>query len=453
MSTPERAELLHDSNIPRTILRLGWPVVVSHVMHTAFHLANIAWVGRLGPGPLAAIGTAVFASWILFSLADLVCIGVTAHVARRIGEGRRELAGESAVQAISLAGALSLLLGAAGLLGAGPLFRALGTEPGVADAAATYTRITFAGSAVILVAYTCEAILRASGDTRTPMKIIAAALLLNAVLDPLFILGPGPFPRWGLAGAAGTTIAVHLGGMLLLLRHLRHHPEKVPVRWDRLLHPDRAMWRSLVRVGSPPALTGILFSVVYLALSRITAQFGTPAVAALALGNRLESISFLTAAGFGAAAATLVGQSLGAGLPERAERCAWNAAALIAVFTGLYGLVMCLFPAALARVFTGDPEVVAAAAANIRILGLCQVFVGLEVVIDDAFGGAGDTLPTTLISLPVSLLRIPLSWAVAVPLGFGPEGVWWTLTITCVARALFKMYWFRRNRWMRKALP
>jgi putative MATE family efflux protein len=219
------------------------------------------------------------------------------------------------------------------------------------------------------------------------------------------------------------------------------------------MRPSPPLLASMARIGTPPAVSSLLFSVVYLFLSNVMARFGTIALAALGIGNRLESISYLTAGGFGVAASTLVGQNLGAALPRRAERAAWTATAIIVVLTGIYSVLLFCFAEGFVRVFTSDPRVIVEAARFVRILSFCQAFMGVEIVLQGAFGGAGDTLPPTLISVPISLLRIPLAYLLALPLGFGPGAIWWLLSVSCLIRGLLLGLWFRRNRWMQKTLP
>lgn len=440
---------LIEGSIPAAVFKLAWPVAISMGLHTAFHVVNLMWIGRLGASALAAVSTAYFATWLIYALTDLVSFGVTAFVSRRIGERRPELAGEATAHALGIALVLYVLVATTWLLGATPLFRVLGTAPEVGHEGIRYLRLFAAGSLPAFIAFTLEASLRASGDTRTPMRVMLMAVGLNIVLDPLLIFGIGPLPRLGVAGAVLATVISMTLAAVTLVRYFASPRRPFAIPWRRVLESDRALVLSIVRVGAPPAFAGALFSVVYLFLSAFAARMGTVTVAALGIGNRLESLTFLTAGGFEVAASTLVGQALGAGIPRRAERSAWTAAGLMACCATLIGVAMLLASRPLASLFTDDPEVVEETVRFLRILAPCQIFMGIEIPLMGAFTGAGNTMPPTLISVPISILRIPMAWVLSQTLGWGPAGIWWTVSTTCCLRGALMAWWFRRNRWMR----
>ena len=434
------------------LVRLATPVVVMQIAHTLYHWIDVVWVGRLGAEATAALTTSFFALWTAWAIGDMTGVAVAATVSRHVGAGDRAAAGYGAAQGVLLAVFSGVAVSILGGLAAGPLFGVLGTPPGVAVQATTYLRIVLAGATISYLYIVGESVLRASGDTRTPLTVIASSLGLNAVLDPFLIFGWGPFPAMGVAGAAtATVIAQAFAVAWFAVLAWSRHPA-FPFDFAALSRPSPRYATALARIGVPFCLMGILYSVVYLWLARVAAPFGTTALAVVGLANRIESLTYLAAVGFGLACEAMVGQNLGAGRPERAERAAWLSTGLMAGLGLVVSLLMAVVPEALLGGFTSDPEVVARGVPYLRILALCQAFTALEIVLNGAFAGAGDTLPPSLISVTVSLLRIPLAVGLAHGLGLGLPGIAWTITLTCIGRAIIVALWFRRGRWKTKAL-
>ena len=291
------------------------------------------------------------------------------------------------------------------------------------------------------------AIFRASGDTKTPMLIIMASVGLNIVLDPVLIFGWGPFPRMGTDGAALASIfSQGVAGALFILLIIRG---KLAFKFSLLpkLDLDLSMVWRILRVGIPASSAWILFSVVYLFINRIVALFGTEAIAALGIGNRMESVSFLTCFGLSIAASTLVGQNLGAGKPERSAQAAWQTAGIAVLVTSFVGVMFFAFPRQIASIFISDPQVVEIGIGYLRILALSQMFMALEIVFEGSFAGAGNTIPPMIVSISGSLARIPIAYLLAVHWGMGITGVWWAIASTSVVKGIVLTYWFSRGRW------
>jgi putative MATE family efflux protein len=373
-------------------------------------------------------------------------------VARHAGAGEKEKADHASAQGIVLAVLVSALLAFAARPAPAALFAALRTAPEVARDGARYLGPLLLCSLPAFLMITLEGILRAWGNTRTPMLITSAALGANFILDPFLILGWGPFPAWGVRGAAVATILSQSLGAILLIAYFHRHRAAYPGIARHLFTRDfridfRVMGR-LARIGAPPTLSSFLFSVVYLVLSRAAAQMGTAPLAILGVGNRLESFSYLTASSLSIAAATVVGQNLGAGQPERARQAGRVAALLGAGLTGVIGLSFFALGGLLFAAFTSDPEVCARGGEYMKVLALCQPFMGVEIALFGAFAGAGYTLAPTWISAGISLLRIPLSFLVALRWGYGLMGLAWVLSITCVLRALLLLLLYGRGRWL-----
>lgn len=434
------------------VVRLAAPVVLMSTAHTAFHLVNTIWVGRLGAAATAALTTSFFAMWTLYALADVAAVGVTATVARHVGAKEPARAGYASAQGIVLSLVLGGALAGLAAVALPAVFARLGLAPDVRGLALSYLGVAFLAAPLSFAYVTCEAVMRSAGDTRTPLLVIVVGLAVNAALDPLLIFGIGPFPRLGVTGAAvATVIAQSLAVAWFLVLAFRGHPA-FPLARPALLRPAPRYMAALAAIGAPFASIGVFYSAVYLFFAAVAARFGTGAVAILGVGNRVESVAYLVAAGFGLACETLVGQNLGARRPARAERAVWMATGLVTAMCAVFSLVMAAWPAALLALFLRDADVIAQGVPYVRILAWTQVFTGLELVMNGGFTGAGDTRPPMVISLTVSILRVPLTWWFAVVLGGGLMAVGWVITLTSAVRGTVLVAWFVRGKWKTRAL-
>ena len=434
-----------DEPIPVVIRRLALPAVASNVLMTIFASVDAFWVGtRIGARGLAAVSTAVFWIWMVIALAEMVSIGLTAIAARRHGQRRSDDAARVVGEATIIALALGAVVGVAGALSVDWLFALMRTPPDVTALGRSYLRIYFIGAPLIYGYFAVDAAFRASGDTRTPFLLLLASTALTLLLDPMLILGLWGMPRLGIEGAAVALVLTRGGafliGIVLLVR--RGLFRMRPAQWSTLV--------ALARVGLPTALTGITFSLIYVALTRVTTQFGTPALAALGLGHRIESWLYTIGLGFGAAAAAIVGQNLGAGRPDRAEHAGWTTL-WYATIPALGGaLAALLIPEQLAGMFTNDPAVIAVAVRYLRISAIAELTVCAEIVLEGALGGAGHTIPPMLTSTTLTALRIPLAWWAASR--WGADGIWWTISLTAVARGIAMIALWRAGGWKHKSV-
>lgn len=449
--TPPHGDIVHGP-LNRALFALAGPAILAKALHAALGLVDVFWVGRLGAAPTAAVTTSFFASWVLASATDLSAIGILAHVARNAGAGDRERAGHAAAQGLLLGTLLGVVLAALAWPGARLLFAGLGTDPEVTRAGIVYLRVFYLAAPLTFAYINCEFILRAAGDTRTPMLVTGGMVLLNAVLDPLLIYGLGPFPRLEVLGAALATLLSQLAAVLLFaLLAVRRHPS-FPLRVASLRRLDAPLARSMLAIGAPGMAVGVLFSAIYLFMSSIAARLGTRELAVLGLANRCEAITYLTTNGFGAATATMVGQNLGAGRPERSARAAWYSAGWMGLFGLASGALLFVFPRQVLGLFTSDAGVIEVGVPYLRILALTQPMMALEIVFEHAFAGAGDTLPPMLISVPMNLVRVPLVLWVVESLEAGLLGIAWVLTLTAMARGVAATVWFGRGGWKRHEL-
>ncbi len=447
---PEEGPELTRIPLSRAIFKLAWPAFASMILLMIFNLVDIWWVGKLGAQALAGVSAASFMVWTLQSIATLVDTGVNAMVARFFGSRNNELASKVAGQGLILASFLAITFGILGYLFQNHIYAYMGLEDQVMQNARTYMNFFFAGMITVFTTYAADAVFRGMGDTKTPLKIISAALLLNFILDPLLIFGIGPFPRLEIGGAALATIISHILAIFWSLFLLRRREVKIKIffKWKQFINPN-LMWR-ISRVGAPIAFSGIMFSISYMLLTRVITRFGSEPLAALGLGHRIEGLAYFAAVGFSVAAATLVGQNLGAHKPERAEKAAWLSVLYTSVFLLIVSFLFFFFSKWIIMFFINDPLVIDEGVRYLRIIALFEVFLGLEIVFEGAFGGAGNSLPPMLVSVPITWARIPLAIFLANMIGMGSDGVWWAISSTTALKGIIMALWFKRGHWKTK---
>jgi putative MATE family efflux protein len=431
--------------LTRVIWRIGAPAVASNLLMIVFASADAFWVGtRLGPEALAAVATSLFWIWLVVSIAEMVGIGLTAVAARRHGEGRPEEAARVVGEALIYAVGLGTVVAVSGVLLLPWLLGALHNPPAVQALGGRYLGTYLMGMPLIFGFFAVDAAFRSSGDTRTPMIILGSSVVMTLVLDPVLILGHFGVPALGITGAAVATISTRGGAFLLgtVLLFRRGMVRLGPVR--------RASLAAITRVGLPTAITGVAFSAIYVAVTRTVTQFGTPALAAMGLGFRVESWMYMVGVGFGAAAAAIVGQNLGARQPDRAARAGWMTMGYGTLVSLVAVVIELTVPAQLAGVFTRDPAVILETAHYLRIAALAQLFTAAEIVLEGALGGAGDTLPPMIMSTAISALRIPLAaWAAT---QWGTTGIWAVISVTAAGRGIGMAVLWRLGRWRRRAV-
>jgi putative MATE family efflux protein len=431
--------------LPRAIAVFALPAVASMLLLTLFYSADAFWVGRkIGAAGLAAVSTSVFWIWMIISCADMVSVGLTAVASRRHGEGRPADASRAVGDAVVYALLIGVTIAVAGHVFLRGMFTVMDTPPEVTALGTSYLGTYLVGAPLIFGFFAVDAAFRAAGDTRTPFLLLVTTVVAALVLDPVLIMGLGPAPRLGIAGAAVATIATRavafVFGVALLVRR-------------RMIRLGRMSLRTLAnisRIGLPTAVTGIVFAIVYVLLTRTTTRFGTPALAALGVGQRVESWTFMIGVGFGAAAAAIVGQNLGARQTERAAVAGWIATGFASLVCAVGAVLEFAVAPQFTGLFTTDPAVVAEGAHYLRIVAISTLFSGSELVLEGALGGAGETLPPMLTSSTLTVLRLPLAaWAAT---RWGTTGIWWTISITALGRGVAMMSLWRWGRWKRKSL-
>ena len=434
-------------DLGRAILLLAVPMVLEMVLESVFAVTDIFVAGRLGPDAIATIGLTESMLTIVYTLAMGLGIGATASVARRIGEKDPDGAAETAVQAVALGLVVSIVLGTTGAILAPRLLALMGAEPGVIATGGNYTRVMLGGEASIIMLFLVNAIFRGAGDAAIAMRTLWLANAINIVLVPCFVFGLGPFPRLGVTGAAVATTIGRATGAVYAISRLFHRDSRVRIERRHLKVLPEVMVR-LVRLSGSGTLQVLIGSASWILLVRILSGFGSHAVAGYTIAIRVLLFVLLPSWGLSNAAATMVGQSLGAKDPARAERAVWLAGKYNAWFLGSVSVLFLIFAPQITGWFTNDAEVARIASTALRIMSSGFVFYAYGGVLTAAFNGAGDTWTPTWMNFAVFWLwEIPLAWALAHPLGMGPVGAFWAVTVAFSSLSLVSAVMFKRGKW------
>jgi putative MATE family efflux protein len=433
--------------IGRAVVLLAIPMVLEMSMQSLFAVVDVFFVGRLGPEAVAILGLSDSLLALVFAVAIGLCMGTTAMVARRVGEGAPEQAAVVAVQAIGTGVAVSVVLGVAGVIWAPALLQMLGASPELAASGRLFTAIMLGGNATVMLLFLINAIFRGAGDAALAMRSLWLANLINIVLDPVLIFGLGPIPAMGLEGAAVATTFGRAIGVLYQLRQLSNGRGRIVVDWRRV-SMDVAVMGRLLRVSGVGVVQYLVSTASFLGLIRILAPFGDTALAGYTIAIRIIIFILLPAWGMGNAGATLVGQNLGAGNPDRAEQSVWFTARCNTVFLGLVGVLLLAFADPIVAVFTHEPEAAAIATACLRTVSYSYVFWGFGLVTVQAFNGSGDTTTPAVINFLVFwVVQLPLAWTLSGPAGLGPSGVFVAIATSQSLLAVVGVAVFRRGRW------
>jgi putative MATE family efflux protein len=434
-------------SIGRSIVLLAIPMVLEMAMESIFAVVDVFWVSRLGPDAIATVGLTESMLTLVYTAAMGLSIGVAAVVARRIGEERPEAAAEAAVQGIAVGLVVAVGVAVLGITLAARLLALMGASPAVTAIGSGYTRTMLGGSATVLLLFLINAIFRGAGDPAIAMRVLWLANIINILLGPCLIFGLGPFPRLGVTGAAIATTIGRGTGVLYQLYRLTRGDARVTIgRRHLALKP--AVMANLVRLSGSGTFQVLVGTASYIGLVRIVSSFGSAAVAGYTIAIRLVIFCLLPSWGLSNAAATMVGQSLGAGKPDRAERAVWIAAGYNMLVLGAVGVLFIIFANPMVGLFTHDPVAAPTGALALRTMSYGFLFYALGMVLTQSFNGAGDTWTPTWINLACFWLwEIPLAYVLAHLLGFGPFGAFLAITIGYSTLALVSAVLFRRGEW------
>jgi putative MATE family efflux protein len=438
--------------IGRAVIMLAVPMVMEMAMESIFAVADVFWVAHLGADAVATVGLTESMLTLIYTAAMGLSIGATALVARRTGEHNPEAAAQAAGQSVLLGLAAAVVIAVLAAPHAATLLHVMGASDSVVRTGSGFTRVMLGGNATVLLLFMLNAVFRGSGDAAIAMRVLWFGNALNILLGPCFIFGLGPFPRLGVQGAA---IATNIGrGSAVMYQIVTLTRGRGRVRLERRhLRLDVSIMRTVLKLSGSGTLQILIGTASYIGLIRILSVFGSAALAGYTIGIRVILFALLPAFGISNAAATMVGQNLGAGRPDRAERAVWTAARYNMYFLGAIGLVFLLAARLIAALFTSDPLVQQYAVACLRIVSLGFVFYACGMVLTQAFNGAGDTWTPTLINLFVFWLwEIPLAWWLASHTGLGARGVFVALTVAYSTLAVVSAVLFTRGRWKKQKL-
>jgi len=416
-------------SLNRAILLLAIPMVLEMVLESLFAVVDVFWVGRLGADAVATVGLTESMLSLVFAIGLGLSMSTTAMVARRIGEKDHEGASVAAMQAIWIGLAVSAVIGVPCYFLASHLLQAMGASRDIVLMGSGYTRIALGGSGVLVMLFLNNAIFRGAGDPAIAMRLLWVSNIINLVLDPCLIFGWGPFPKLGVTGAALSTFTGRGIGVLYQFYRLGRGTERIRIAW-RHLRVNLAVMVRLIRVS----LTGILqFAIAH------TSWIGLV---------RIVVFAILPSWGLSNAAATLVGQNLGAKQPDRAEASVWRTGWYNMLFLGSIGVIFVLFAEPIVRLFTHDPNVVPLAATCLRTLSYGNIGYAYGMVMLQAFNGAGDTVTPTIVNFfGFWLLEIPLAWWLAMHVGLHSNGVFWSIVIAECSIAAAGIVLFKRGKW------
>lgn len=431
----------------RAIFLLAVPMILELVMESTFAVADIYFVGKLGASAVATVGLTETYLFLLYSVAIGVSMAVTAIIARRIGEKKRDEAAVTAIQSIFLALLTSLPFAIAGIFFARQLLALMGADPWSLAHGYRYTQWMLGGNAVIVLLFVINAIYRGAGDAAIAMRVLWFANLLNLVLDPLLIFGFGPIPALGIEGAAIATNIGRGAGVLMQLWLLFRGGKHIRATLAHL-EWNGAIVRNIARTSLGGVGQMIVAMTSWIFLMRILANIGSEVVAGATITIRIFMFTMMPAWGLSNAAATLVGQNLGAGHPQRAESAVWRIGAYNMMFMVAVSVAYFTLSAPLIGIFSQNPEVIAVGAEWLRIVSYAYFVYGWWMVAVQAFNGAGDTMTPTKINLVFFwLIQIPLSYALAIPLGWAQSGVFWGVFVSETSVGLFTLWLFTRGGW------
>ena len=439
-------------NIGKALFLLAVPMVLELVMESTFAVVDIYFVGTLGASAVATVGLTETYLFLLYSIAMGLSVAVTAIIARRIGEKEKEKAGITAVQSIVIALFVSLPFALAGIFFAKDLLSLMGADSWVLNHGYHYAQWMLGGNVVIVMLFIINAIFRGAGDPAIAMRVLWIANGINIILDPLLILGLGPFPKLGIEGAA---IATNIGrgiGVLTQLwllfrggKHIKVIRSYLYLNWKII---SRIVRTSLGGIGQMiVAMTSWIFIV------RILAEFGSEVVAGSTIALRIMMFTMTPAWGMSNAVATLVGQNLGAKKPDRAEKSVWITGIWNMIFLIAVSIFYFFNSESLMGIFTDDTTVISIGSEWLRIVSYSYFVYGWWMVSVQAFNGAGDTVTPTKINLVFFwLIEIPLSYFMAETLGMKYSGVYWAILIAETSVGLFTLWLFSKGKWKKAVI-
>jgi putative MATE family efflux protein len=437
-------------SILRNLVSLSWPMIVANSLNVLGPTVDMIWVGRLGAADIAAVGIAGMVVMLANALLMGLFTGLRSMIARYVGARDPEGAIHVARQALIISTIVSILMAIIGIFVAEPMLKILGLDSELVILGAPYLRIQFIGMVAMSFRMMSDGTMQASGDTVTPMKLAVIFRALHLGLCPLLVFGVWIFPQMGINGAAITNVFSQSLGTVLGMSILVSGKSRLRLTFQGFRVDPHAIW-SIIRIGVPASVMSLQMQIGQLALMRVVVPFGTAAVAAHTLGQRIDMVVFMPLMGLGISAGVLVGQNLGALQPLRAEKNGWVAVGLAQGLMVVWALILFFWAEGVVRIFSSDPSLEAIAGNYLRIAAVAYLVTSFYMILQQCIAGAGDTLPPMLISIvSIWILQIPLAYFLTRLDGLGVYGVRWAMVTGSVCGAIAYFVYFRCGRWKRK---
>ncbi len=435
-----KIDLTKDPILP-SLAGLALPIMATSLIQMAYNLIDMLWIGRIGSVAVAAIGAAGMYMWLSNGLATLAKMGGQVKVAHALGAKREEEAAEYAQSALQLSLIFGIGFGLISVVAATPMisFFKLNSAAVIADAE-IYLQITCGGVVFSFLNQVFTGVLTAMGNSRVTFVATTIGLVFNIVLDPALIFGLGPLPVMGVVGAALATVfsQVIVTAIFVVIAYKDH----VVFRKIHLLKSfHKESMAQIIRIGFPIGVQSMFFTAISMIIARMVAGFGDAAVAVQKVGSQIESISWMTAEGFGAAVSAFMAQNLGAGSKERIIKGYRVAIGLEIVWGILCTVLLIVFPDYIFKIFITEKEILPMGVDYLKILGVAQFFMCIELTTAGAFTGLGKTIPPSITSIVLSAVRIPIA-SMLVAGGMGLNGIWWSITISCILKGIVMFVWF-----------
>ncbi|MEQ8927292.1 MAG: MATE family efflux transporter [Fulvivirga sp.] len=434
-------------NINKAIFMLSVPMILEMVMESLFAVVDIYFVGKVSVNAVATVALTESVIMIIYALAIGLSMAATAVVSRRIGENNPDKAAEAGLQAIFITVVISTVFSLIGIFFAKEILYLMGGEPDLIAEGFGYTKIMLGGNITVMLLFLINAIFRGAGDASIAMRVLWIANGLNIILDPIFIFGLGPIPAFGVEGAA---IATNIGrgvGVLIQLWVLTGNSSAIQISWQHF----KLKWqtiRNLINISLGGIGQYMIGTLSWLFLVRISAVFGSEVLAGYAIAFRIIMFTILPSWGLSNAAATLVGQNLGAKFPDRAETSVWRCAFFNMVFLAIISLIFGIWAEWFVRLFASEPEVVKYGALALRVICCGYIFFAYGMVIGQSFNGAGDTRTPTIINFFCFwMFEVPLAWTLSRTLDLGPLGIFLAIAIASSLFAIVSIHIFRKGNW------
>ena len=436
-----------EGSLGLAVFLLAVPMILEMVMESVFAVVDVFFVASLGANAVAIVGITESMMFLIYAIAMGIGIGAMATVSRRIGEKDPDGAARSATHSIYMGLGAAIIIGILGIIFAPQFLSFLGAEPKVVEEGTLFTRLMLGGNFVVVFLFLLNSIFRGAGDAAIAMRVLWLSNILNCILDPLLIFGIWIFPELGVTGAAVATLIGRGIGVLYAFYKMFYGKKRFEIRREHWVF-DKERFRRLFSLSWVAVLQFAIGTTSWIGLMRVVAGFGSQAVAGYTIGIRVIIFALLPSIGLSNAAASLVGQNLGAKKPARAERGVWIAAFYNAIFQTSIGIIFVIFAESIAGIFTNEPQVLAYATDSIRIISYGFLFYAVGMVLETSFNGAGDTWTPTYLNLFIFwLFEVPLAYSLAYYFKMEAHGVFWAITVAFSMLAIVSAILFRRGKW------